>query len=217
MANKTAERILVTALALFNDNGESGVTSVDIAMEMEISPGNLYYHFKGKETIVGALCQWHHQQLSTLLATDVLRKVSGEEFFYFLIMIMEKLQLFRFLYRSPADLASKYPSADRQRKKTLHLLESSIRLLLRNCADQGVLSASAAEQGLLVELVTLVMTQSFQYEQLKQHKMNEQAQLYHALSVLMTALLPRFSLNAATIAQLNLALERHTVANIPKQ
>ena len=56
---KTAERVLATSLELFNYHGESSVTSVDIANEMDISPGNLYYHFKGKELIVDALFDIH--------------------------------------------------------------------------------------------------------------------------------------------------------------
>jgi len=44
---KTADRILETACALFNEEGEHNVSASDIAIALDISPGNLYYHFKG--------------------------------------------------------------------------------------------------------------------------------------------------------------------------
>ena len=47
----TRDLILDVALVLLNERGESSVTSVDLANEMNISPGNLYYHFKGKEPV----------------------------------------------------------------------------------------------------------------------------------------------------------------------
>ena len=51
----TRDLILEVALVLLNERGESIVTSVDLANEMNISPGNLYYHFKGKEQVVEEL------------------------------------------------------------------------------------------------------------------------------------------------------------------
>ncbi|WP_187648331.1 TetR/AcrR family transcriptional regulator [Nitrosophilus labii] len=51
----TKEKILQTALKLFNDNDTKSITTNHIAKAAGISPGNLYYHFKNKEDIIRAL------------------------------------------------------------------------------------------------------------------------------------------------------------------
>ena len=57
---KTRERILKTALKMFNERGIHGVGVRDIARQLEMSPGNLQYHFKKKEDLVVALIEeWH--------------------------------------------------------------------------------------------------------------------------------------------------------------
>src|SRR5262245_38361539 len=52
---KTRERILATALRLFNDSDTATVSTNHIASALGISPGNLYYHFRNKEEIIRAL------------------------------------------------------------------------------------------------------------------------------------------------------------------
>lgn len=52
---KTREKILATALRLFNEFGVPNITLRRIAAEMNISQGNLNYHFKKREDIIEAL------------------------------------------------------------------------------------------------------------------------------------------------------------------
>lgn len=51
----TQDRILNAALALFNEQGTAAVSTNHIAAAINISPGNLYYHFRNKEHIIRAL------------------------------------------------------------------------------------------------------------------------------------------------------------------
>jgi AcrR family transcriptional regulator len=49
---KTKDKILLTALALFNEGNTQAATTNHIAKEMGISPGNLHYHYKNREEII---------------------------------------------------------------------------------------------------------------------------------------------------------------------
>jgi AcrR family transcriptional regulator len=49
---RTRERILETALAMFNQFGEPTVATRSIAFEVGISPGNLYCHYHSKKEII---------------------------------------------------------------------------------------------------------------------------------------------------------------------
>lgn len=48
----TKDRIIDAAVGLFNASGVGAVTTNHIAAHLEMSPGNLYYHFKNKEEII---------------------------------------------------------------------------------------------------------------------------------------------------------------------
>ena len=43
------------SLELFNQQGERSISTNHIAAHMEISPGNLYYHFPNKQAIIAVL------------------------------------------------------------------------------------------------------------------------------------------------------------------
>jgi AcrR family transcriptional regulator len=65
---KTRERILTTALRLFNDSGTAPVSTNHIADALGISPGNLYYHFRNKEEIIRALFEQQFARWDELYA-----------------------------------------------------------------------------------------------------------------------------------------------------
>jgi AcrR family transcriptional regulator len=65
---KTREKILHTALALFNEKGVSQISSRNISEELGISYGNLTYHFPKKEDIVMALYQQMQNKINEQFA-----------------------------------------------------------------------------------------------------------------------------------------------------
>ena len=198
----------MTALTLFNEHGENTVTSVDIAVELDISPGNLYYHFKGKDSLVTALMKMHEQQMQKLLVKDKLDTLHAEDIMYYLYLLVDSIYVFRFFYRSPADLVEKYPSIVRARKNILSSLRSQLTYLFDSLLQREVLLANKADSALLVDLVSLIITQSCQFDELNSH-MDDTLQKYHSLSLMMVAILPRLALSDSEKQNLERILNSH--------
>jgi AcrR family transcriptional regulator len=206
---KTAQRILITALDIFNQQGENNVSSVEIAMELDISPGNLYYHFKGKEVIVAALFDLYQEQLRTIL--DAPSKQSDtslniEDFFYYLYLIIEKNHLFRFLYRNPTDLTDKYPSVAKGFIKLMAAQERCVTELLGKFVTQSTITASAAQCNQMVEIIGLVFSQAGNYYALKGNDINDDEYLYKSLSAILFALLPYINIEPGELHHLQEAI-----------
>ena len=106
---KTRDRILHTSLLLFNEEGEPNTTTVDIANEMDISPGNLYYHFKGKDVIIAELFSQYEQGLGEILNAPLDQPLSVEDNWFYLYVVFEEMYNYRFLYRNLSDLLLRYP------------------------------------------------------------------------------------------------------------
>ena len=63
---RTRDRILDAALKLFNEEGVEKSSTNRIAAELNMSSGNLYYHFKSKQQIVESLVLRVEMQLETV-------------------------------------------------------------------------------------------------------------------------------------------------------
>ena len=132
---KTAERILITATRLFNDLGERNVTASDIALELDISPGNLYYHYKGKDSILSAIFARYYRDVASALATPIIE--TGfldtddvvERSWLFLTVVMESMFATRFFYLNQNDLMYRYPDIDRGMRRLMSLKRQMARQL----------------------------------------------------------------------------------------
>ena len=105
---RTRERILATALEMFNAEGEPSVATTSIAFEMGISPGNLYYHYHSKEAIVADLFAVFRHDIETTLAAPNERLPNAEDCWLFLHLVFEAIWKYRFIYRDINDLVARY-------------------------------------------------------------------------------------------------------------
>ena len=112
---KTRERIVQNSLELFNQQGERSVSTNHIAAHMEISPGNLYYHFANKQEIIAELFSQYEEQVESFLRPPKGRLATVEDKRFYLKAILAAMWDFRFLHRdlehlldSDRELAARY-------------------------------------------------------------------------------------------------------------
>jgi len=200
---KTADRILLVSLELFNQHGEANVSSVDIAMELDISPGNLYYHFKGKEIIITSLFEIYQQRMNKILQAPENESLSLEEFFYYLLLIFQVSHEFRFLYRNPAEMAEKYPQISKGFRRILANKEKVFGQSIAAFHQQGLLLGDETQRQQIVNLIGLIGTQTPNYQLLKGQDINDGVYLYQSLSTILFALAPYMNMTEESFAELH--------------
>ena len=145
MARDTRDRILVASLALFNARGELNVSTNHIADELEISPGNLYYHFRNKDDIIEQLFARFELRMDKALTAPVERLPTLEDIWLQLHLVYECIWDYRFIYRDLVDISS------RNRKLRMHFSRILKRAsegaidVMRGLAAAGILRASTDE------------------------------------------------------------------------
>jgi AcrR family transcriptional regulator len=161
---RTRERIQETALDLFNVFGEPTVTTAAIALEMSISPGNLYYHYKTKEKIVDDLFAAYRREIETTLAAPEQRLPNAEDCWLFLHLVFEAIWKYRFIYRDINALIASYRSVETQFKR---ILAHKIRVaeeIMNGLVAGGQMKASPGEVAALARNMALVATYWLSFE-----------------------------------------------------
>ncbi len=161
---RTAERILEVTLQLFNRFGEPNVSTTLISAELNISPGNLYYHYPAKDELINTLFDRFERALNDLLgAGDDVRNV--EDAWFFLHTLFELIWEYRFLYRDLNDLLSKNRRLETHFQTVLKNKTRAIKNLLDGMRRGGSLSIDSRELEATATSMVVVLTYwlSFEY------------------------------------------------------
>ncbi len=154
---KTRDRILHKSLELFNELGEPNVTTLLISDELDISPGNLYYHFKSKTDILLNLFEWYETEMGSLLeapnaAPDI------EDQWFFLHLIFENIEKYQFLYKDIVHVLGRHDNIKQRFNRIILKKKKATLNILKGLEAQGSIEANTHELEALCENIVLTAT-----------------------------------------------------------
>lgn len=136
--SKTKQRILATSLELFNVHGMANVSQRRITEQLQISPGNLTYHFKKKEDIETALYFALVEEFNVLFAEMTTTSITVEGLIDATGQTFDLIKKYRFIFldfahlmRTNETIATHYRQLTQIRNQQLisvfhHLIQNGI-------------------------------------------------------------------------------------------
>jgi AcrR family transcriptional regulator len=164
---RTRNRILAESLRLFNERGEANVTSGAIAASLEISPGNLYYHFRNKDAIVGELFRRFEERMDVEpgIAADAPGAI--EDLWLYLHLMLEAIWVFRFLYRNLDDLTARNRKVHESFNRIVERKLAAVARLCEALVQARAMRATREEIRALARNVVVVATYWLNFQSLQ--------------------------------------------------
>ena len=191
---KTRDRIIHVSLELFNVEGEAETTTIDIANELDISPGNLYYHFKGKDQIIAELFGQYEHAISNTLTAPIERPLgdggSVEDNWYYLYVVLEEMYQYRFLYHNLDNILQRYPDIKKRFRRLMQLKRAALYAICHALLLQEVIDARDEQLLGLADNMTLNLTFWFNYEELLHENRQPHVTIHQGVLQLLTMVAP---------------------------
>ncbi len=165
MKGDTRNRILLASLLLFNEHGEPATRTNQIADEVDISPGNLHYHFRRKEQIVTALLDEFQADARRVLAPPV-EEISIDDFWVFLHELLELKAGYQFLFRDVEALTESYPRVGKVLGQFAKTLAQLFELYLRYLTATGWLDIGDSDAPVVARNLAVIALFSERFDHL---------------------------------------------------
>lgn len=160
---RTRDKIIMTSLELFNEQGERNVTTNHIAAHMGISPGNLYYHFKNKNEIIFDIYLQYEGLVDTYLRMPQGRALEINDKVNYLTAVFEGLWAFRFLHRDLQHLLQSDERLHRRYNAFFQRCLSRTQDIYFGLNQAGIINASDDEIKALALNTWIVVTSWFSF------------------------------------------------------
>ena len=123
----TREAIVEAAIRLYNHKGFAITTSRHIAAEINISHGNLEYHFPNKEALVMEIYQGMRQEASGYYEDLNHNILNSEEYFHRLLLHLEVFQdKYKFFNLDVLEITRKHKKAGLLLRDTLQIRKTQM-------------------------------------------------------------------------------------------
>ncbi|MEQ8553099.1 MAG: TetR/AcrR family transcriptional regulator [Cyclobacteriaceae bacterium] len=140
----TKDRIIESAIELFNDQGFVNVRLQNIADELKMSVGNLAYHFKNKESIIAVAYDRIGEELSSILSryrsTPDLRDLEHQLELYFGFITK-----FPFYFIDILEVKRNHPYLHEQRKTFINKMRIQLEKRIEYNISRGVLVSTITD------------------------------------------------------------------------
>ena len=148
---KTSERIVQNSLELFNQQGERSISTNHIAAHMEISPGNLYYHFPNKQAIIAVLFREYETLVDSFLRPPEGRAATVQDKRFYLQALLAGMWRYRFLHRDLEHLLESDPELATSYRRFSQRCLTQGNAIYRGFVDAGILNMNPVQ----IEALTL--------------------------------------------------------------
>jgi AcrR family transcriptional regulator len=140
----TKERILETAIRLFNEHGTGTISTNHLADALVMSPGNLYYHFRNKEEIIRGILErmisrWEQLYRLPVERAPTLADVEG--------LVRQNFSLvwdYRFFYHELSALVQRDPALKQRYQEIRRQRLAAFEALFWRLAEAGVARSPAS-------------------------------------------------------------------------
>lgn len=143
----TKEKILSTALELYNEQGVSAITSRHIAAELGISAGNLHYHFKQTDDIIIMLFDELSERMNAVVERLSATGISSmNDMRTFVDDAFELIYKYRFIFLHAVEISLRIPSLRKAYQLLMKRRTEEFMSIFKQLVKKGVFRSDIPEK-----------------------------------------------------------------------